>query len=170
MLSEAGYRQTSRHHFVREGSHTYEQNISRSGSRIGIGAHSISLLPGLTYKNFTSLREYEDAVGREELPVESGFRIDKAEEMRSFLFYALSECASPLLSETLMLERFGQRVQDAFPDEVQALKEERLIEVDENDIHLTPEGIYFTSVLQRTFYNPEFMKRKAELYGTEDSD
>lgn len=167
MLTEAGYAQTSRHQFVREGEHKYEQKISESFVRLGIGAHSISLLPGLTYKNFTSIIEYQDAMKKGELPVERGFRISADEEMRSYLFYSLSaDCGRLSLNEKEFLERFGQRIQDEFTPEVQALEEEGLIKVDYEKIDLTPKGVYFTSVLQRTFYNLEFMKRKETIYSS----
>ena len=105
MLAEAGYTQASRHQFAREGEHKYEQKLSESVVRMGIGAHSISLLPGLTYKNFTSLQEYQDAIGRGELPIEKGFRINADEKMRSYLFYSLSaDCGRISLSEKEFLE------------------------------------------------------------------
>lgn len=165
-LSEAGYTQTSRHQFIKEGEHRYEQKISKSAARLGIGAHSISLLPGLTYKNFTPLEVYKNAVGRAELPIEKGFRISGDEELRSYLFYLLSaDCGRLLLSEREFSERFGQRIQDTFPEEVQALKKEGLIGVTDDRLDLTPRGIYFTSVLQKTFYNSEFMRKKEAVYG-----
>lgn len=165
MLAEAGYTQTSRHQFVKEGDNRYEQKISKSTARLGIGAHSISLLPELTYKNFTSLKDYQDAIERGKLPIERGFRIRNSEGMRSYLFYSLSaDCGRLSLSEEESLERFGQRIQDDFPEEVQALEEEGLVKVSDRSIDLTPRGIYFTSVLQRTFYNPEFMRKKELVY------
>ncbi len=165
MLTEAGYTQTSRHQFVREGEYRYEQKISKSAVRLGVGAHSISLLSELTYKNFTSLKKYKDAIERGELPIERGFRIKEEEGMRSYLFYSLSaDCGRLSLSEEESLERFGQRIQDVFPEEVQVLEEEGLVSVSERSIDLTARGVYFTSVLQRTFYNPEFMGKKELVY------
>ncbi|HEB46873.1 MAG TPA: coproporphyrinogen III oxidase family protein [Candidatus Pacearchaeota archaeon] len=159
MLGKKGYTQTSRHQFTKGVEHQYEQKISQSVARLGIGAHSISLLPELTYKNFTSLREYQEAVSKGVLPIERGFRITNDEAMRSYLFYSLSaDCGGLSLSEGEARERFGTRIQDAFPDEVQALERENLIEVGEDKIDLTPKGVYFTSLLQRTFYNPSFLK------------
>ena len=165
MLIEAGYNQISRHQFVREGEHRYEQKISKSTARLGIGAHSVSLLPGLTYKNFTSLGEYKDAVERGKLPIEKGFKLNNCEEIRSYLFYSLSaDCGRLSLSEEESMEKFGKRIQDVFPEEVQALEEEELIKVSGDSIDLTPRGVYFTSALQRTFYNPEFMRKKELVY------
>jgi len=164
-LTEAGYTQTSRHQFIKEGEHRYEQKISEGTARLGIGAHSISLLPGSTYKNFTALKEYKDTIRKGELPIERGFKISENEKMRrQVIDYLSADCGRLSLNEKEFLERFGQRIQDRFPDEVQALKKEGLIKVSKDKIDLTPKGVYFTSVLQRTFYNPEFMKKKEEIY------
>lgn len=159
MLGETGYTQTSRHQFTKGVEHQYEQKISQSVARLGLGVHSISLLPELTYKNFTSLKKYKDATGKGVLPIERGFRITRGEAMRSYLFYSLSaDCGGLSLSEGGVREKFGTRIQDAFPNEVQALQEEDLIKISENTIDLTSKGVYFTSVLQRTFYNQSFLK------------
>lgn len=167
MLTRESYKQTSRHQFVLgEGEHKYGQGMVQSSARLGIGAHSISLLPGLTYKNFTSLKKYYAVVDRGELPIERGFKICGDEKMRSHLFYCLSaDCGGLSLPEDDFLQRFGHKIQDKFPEEVKALKEEGLIEVSAESIDLTHKGIYHISTIQRTFYNPEFMKQKEIIYG-----
>jgi len=166
MLAKSGYTQISRHQFVRDGvEHKYERGLSDSAVRLGIGAHSISLLPGLTYKNFTSLDKYGGSVDDGKLPLERGFELVGDERMRSYLFYSLSaDCGKLSLDEKEFSLKFGQRVQDRFPEEVGALEETGLINVDDEKIDLTPRGVYFTSLIQRTFYNQEFMKRKERMY------
>lgn len=166
MLKEKGYRQNSRHQFVLSGENRYEQEITESVPRLGIGAHSISFVaPGLTYKNITSLDGYKRQIADGKLPVESGCVLGDDDKMRSYLFYALSaDCGQLSLNEKTFAQRFNTKIQDAFPNEVKALEQERLIDVHPDRIDLTQEGIYFTSLIQRIFYNPEFMKRKEEVY------
>ncbi|MEM4263325.1 MAG: coproporphyrinogen-III oxidase family protein [Candidatus Woesearchaeota archaeon] len=166
MLKERGYRQTSRHQFVLSEENRYEQEITESAPRLGIGAHSISFVPsGLTYKNITSLDEYKRQIADGKLPVESGYVLNDDDKMRSYLFYALSaDCGQLSLNEKLFAQKFNTKIQDAFPNEAKALEQEGLIEVRPDRINLTPTGIYFTSLIQRIFYNPELMKRKEEIY------
>jgi len=165
MLKEANYTQTSRHQFILEGEHKYEEMITNSALRLGIGAHSISLLPGLTYKNFTSLEDYKKALKEGVLPIEKGFELKGKEKARSYLFYSLSaDCGRLVLDEKDFEEKFGQKIQKMFQNEVKALEKEGLIILEKDKIILTKKGTYFTSVLQRTFYNPEFIKRKEKIY------
>ncbi|MFC1723665.1 coproporphyrinogen-III oxidase family protein, partial [Nanoarchaeota archaeon] len=165
-LTEAGYQQTSRHFFTRQGQNKYEGIITRSKPRLGLGAHSISLVDGFTYKNHTDLRDYMRAVADGELPVDVGFKIIEGDRMRSHIFYSLSaDCGRLFLDEKEFEGKFGQRIQDAYPEEVEALEVTGLAVASPQMINLTRDGVYYISTIQRLFYNPDYQKIKEKKYG-----
>jgi oxygen-independent coproporphyrinogen-3 oxidase len=151
-LLEAGYHQVSRHAFVLTERQVYEDSISRSSPRLGIGAHSISFTQDLTYKNHTRPKKYIQAIGKGDLPIERGFRLNEQQKMQSWLFYYFSaDCGHLSLDIDDFQKRFHTSLAREFPDELAALEKAGLITLEENNLQLTLKGVYFTSLIQRVF-------------------
>jgi len=105
---------------------------------LGLGAAAHSYLEGQRYKNVADLVEYIENIKRGELPRRLEEETSVKTTMEEFCFLALRTAAG--ISRAAFKEKFGCPIEDIYAEPLQKLMEQKLLEMDEQRIHLTAQG------------------------------
>jgi oxygen-independent coproporphyrinogen-3 oxidase len=157
-LSNAGYTQTSRSNFFRTKPNAYEALIADSAPRIALGPKAVGLVSDITYMNEQLDQGYNRSVRKRNLPIFSGLILDEEEQMHSWIVYKLLSMKIPRAE---FQQKFGRDIVNEFSELVYMLNEEGLITTTDDEIVLTPRGVYYTSLLQRCFFSEPVKAMKA---------
>ncbi|CBE69082.1 MAG: coproporphyrinogen III oxidase family protein [Candidatus Methylomirabilis oxygeniifera] len=156
-LLEAGYQRTTRHNFrLGKQDFTYERLMADLAPVIGLGAHSISQAKDCIYKNHSHLGKYETAVSTGEPPLHTGHIFPEEEKPYN---YAVRRIEHLRLDGKDFAARFGRSLREAFPEEISLLEEFGLARMNGADLELTPDGVYYTAAVKRTFFHPSAWDR-----------
>lgn len=151
-LTNAGYIHLGLDHFARPGSplaraaeqkkmvRTFQGYVEyRADTLLGLGTSAISSTPRMYWQNSTELAEWEDAIGRKELPVVRGAELDIDDRIRRVLIERLM-CEGEANLDQLE-RRFGIQPLSYFANELDTLaKEPELASLQEHTIKTTPLG------------------------------
>ncbi len=160
-LAQAGYERTTRHNFrLQQYDCTYERMMAQLTPVIGLGAHAVSQSKDCIYKNHSHLAKYEGQVSRGELAVLTGHVFPPYERLNN---YAVRKVEYLHLDGKEFAGQFGMRLTDVFSQEIALLDEFGLVRMNGDDMELTPDGVYYTAAVKRTFFHPSAWERFAKM-------
>ncbi|MBI1825734.1 MAG: radical SAM protein [Planctomycetes bacterium] len=99
----------------------------------------------LTYVNARRVKDYVGRLSRDEMPIECGFRRDAVDHRLDQLFRHLQ---GMWVDRRGYQSRFGADVLEEHRASWDALRERGLVDWSEDRISLTPEGVYYTPLVQ----------------------
>lgn len=167
-LEGRGYIQITAHDWKKprtkeSGAHSFEESwhapLSLQGDTLhrldlwgwGYGGVSFFLgtpeLPGWTYRNFTSVDNYFEALDAGRYPIERGFRFTAKDQRLNVVFQAL---------QGMRIDRhgyqsvFGLDLVDELAAVWQALAELGWAEIDDESVALVGDGVFYTPLIQTT--------------------
>jgi oxygen-independent coproporphyrinogen-3 oxidase len=138
-------RDPQRHSFV------YQDEQYRGADLLGIGVASFSHLGGVNQQNQASLRRYLECLARGELPLGRAYALDRDERLvREFVL----QLKLGRVDRHELSARFGADIVQRFAEPLAALERERLLEVSDQAVTLTPAGLLQVDRLLQAFYLP----------------
>jgi len=142
-----GYKASTAWCFSR-GERMIDEYIIDFDDYVGIGAGSVSIVKGSFYVNSFSLRRYEELVSQDRLPI-IGFR--QLSESESLRYYLLTKLFGMKMDAADFRRRFKTDVRDKLGRELGLLKFFGLVRGEDN-IEVTPGGMYPVSVMMKEFF------------------
>ena len=163
-LMASGYQQVTRHNFKKPHQRgLYEYHQSMGTPCLGIGANSISTLPGYIYKNLNELDAYARSVRRGDLPIDTGFDLTKnLETANAFVIRRLTYLKVDKLEFN---NRFGKNFDEIYPEQIGALTSTGLATNSSDIFKLTEQGTYYTALAKRCFFSKKMHRLQAERLG-----
>ncbi|MBI4210576.1 MAG: coproporphyrinogen III oxidase family protein [Candidatus Diapherotrites archaeon] len=175
-----GYTQISANQFAKPGKEFVQQeNKWHLGSELlGLGISAYSCFNGYSYRNigkFGGTDTIDDYIKKVEsgcLPIESGEKLTPLDEMCRFAVFAIKTSGINRpdggIDKRLFRQRFGLPVEFVFPEVLEKLKKDELIEETGTHIRLTLPGLVIAEEAAAMFYSDEIRKRlreKNDLFG-----
>ena len=115
----------------------------------GIGSGAVTHLHGKLYVNTFSIKEYNAAIEAGEMPIMGQTTLGKTELMR---YRFLKQLYALRLDKVAFKDAFGVSVERGLPIEMAFMRANKAFEIDDdNELTLTFEGRYLTSVMYRQF-------------------
>jgi oxygen-independent coproporphyrinogen-3 oxidase len=160
MLRGAGYEQYSVYDFALPGKINKHAVLyfSEQQDLLGAGAAAFGYLGGYMYVNKGPLAEYEGAVDRGEHPVLIGSQADRTEEMCGAMAKGLRLFA---VSRLQFRQLFGTDPVEVFQEKVDRLVGLGLLEVTDDQIRLTEDGVFWGNNVCREFFSPRYAEIEA---------
>jgi oxygen-independent coproporphyrinogen-3 oxidase len=163
-LIASGYQQVTRHNFKKphhRGLYEYHQSLGTPG--LGLGANSISYLPGMIYKNVRDLNGYSQAIHKAELPIEDGFDLVKNhEDANAFVVKRLTFLE---VDKSEFRTRFQKNFDETYPEQIKALTQAGLVSDSSEKLRLTELGTYYTALVKRCFFSKRLHQLQTERLG-----
>jgi oxygen-independent coproporphyrinogen-3 oxidase len=151
-LERAGYTMASAYAMVLEPElhrFAYQEEQYHGADVLGIGASAFSHFGGFNQQNRTSIDEYVKFVSRGEFPLFRGYSMNESERMvREFVL----QLKLGGVERRYFRQKFGVDVLSQFADPIAELRRARWIEVDEDRVTVTREGILRVDRILSAFY------------------
>ncbi len=116
---------------------------------IGIGSGSVSLVNGIFYVNTFSLERYADKLKDNHLPI---VRWRNLSEQEYFRYYLLTKLFGTRVNKEQFRQQFETDIYHKLGTELRFLKLAGAITENDNEIRVTPKGMYTVSVMMREFF------------------
>jgi coproporphyrinogen III oxidase-like Fe-S oxidoreductase len=116
---------------------------------IGIGSGSVSLVNGNFFVNSFSLQKYANLTGQNRLPVVHLRKLSEGEYLR---YYLLTKLFGMKVNKEQFRHHFGFDIHEKLGRELLMLKIAGAIKEQNNQILITPRGMYTVSVMMREFF------------------
>ena len=153
-LTESGYKQHTFVTFAREGGgNHHEANEFEGTPTIALGAGARSYTPSLHYtsdeyfepKSTTFIiKEYQEAVISNRLPVRAAISLSREDQIRRFIILNLLHTG---VSRDSCSRKFGTKIEALFSGEIEALRMADCVEDDGDRLELTRKGKRFSSLI-----------------------
>ncbi|GAA4233573.1 radical SAM family heme chaperone HemW [Actinomadura meridiana] len=160
MLREAGYEQYSVYDFALPGKINKHAVLyfSDQADLLGAGAAAFGYLGGYMYVNKGPLTEYQEAVDRGDKPVLIGSPADRDEEMCGAMAKGLRLFS---VRRPRFRELFGVDPTDVFGEKIERLADQGLLEVTDEEIRLTEDGVFWGNNVCREFFSARYAEIEA---------
>lgn len=167
MLQGAGYTQVTGHAFVKrpEHDHTQRADIWSGGELLGMGLSSYSFLNNTVFQNTSNWDEYVAKAGNGGSAVSRALKLNSRQLMAREFILGLKLFR---VDRQAFNARHGFDVLDLYGPQIMALSEDRLLEITEDAIRVTPRGRPFVDVVCSVFYQPEHEEYRFHRFATED--
>ena len=131
----------------------YRDSVWGGADMIGAGVSSFSHMSGVHYQNHDAWSRYLAAVEEGGLPIHRAYPTSEGERLvREFIL----NLKTGHLQRRGFVDKFGIDPADEFADELSRLQAERLLEVGEEEIRLSPEGLLRVDQLLPGFYDERY--------------
>jgi putative oxygen-independent coproporphyrinogen III oxidase len=160
MLREAGYEQYSVYDFALPGKINKHAVLyfSEQQDLLGVGAAAFGYLGKYMYVNKGPLVDYQGAVDQGELPVLIGSRADREEEMCGAMAKGLRLFS---VSRRRFRSLFDCDPTDVFGEKIDKLVSLSLLEVTDEEIRLTEDGVFWGNNVCREFFSAHYTEIEA---------
>jgi coproporphyrinogen III oxidase-like Fe-S oxidoreductase len=146
-LYRGGYKASTAWCFSR-GDRLIDEYIIDYDDYVGVGAGSVGFLNGNFFVNTFSLEKYDQLLNGGKLPILSWRKLSEREHLR---YYMLTKLFGMCLNPQKFSQRFGGDVHHKLWWELQFFKMFGLVR-ENNDIEVTPQGMYTMCVMQKEFF------------------
>ena len=154
ILEEYGYHRYEISNYAKEGYECeHNKGYWKCDDYLGIGLGSSSLIKGRRFHNTIDMKEYLEFSGYPEKIRKDNVELTIEEKIEEFMFLGLRMTEG--ISKSVFAERFSINIEEVYSKELTKLKEEGLIEEQEDRIYLTKRG---TDISNQVFV--EFMEPK----------
>ena len=130
------------------GERMIDEYIVDDDDYIGIGAGSVSIVRGNFYVNSFSLDRYGEFVNNGKLPIVGWRILSEAENLR---YYLLTKLFGMKVDKRKFYHRFNTDIHERLRKELLFFRLFGLVQ-DEEEISVTPKGMYPVSVMMREFF------------------
>ena len=146
-LYQGGYKASTAWCFS-HGDKLIDEYIIDYNDYIGVGAGSVGLLNGDFFVNTFSLEKYDELISSGKLPIVSWRRLSEREHLR---YYMLTKLFGMSLDPEKFRQRFNADVNHKLYWEMAFFRMFGLVK-DNQQIEVTPEGMYTMCVMQKEFF------------------
>ena len=164
MLAESGYHENLTRVFARDRkhiSHYAADQCCRLLDCLGVGLSAFSSLRDRFCINPFSLREYAERIESGRLPLNRGLVRDRDADLR---WHVVLPLKNMFVSKRDFHARTGERVEDVFRSEWDALLAHGLVDETERRFQLTPRGRFFADEVCTQFHHPRYLPFPLEHY------
>lgn len=127
-----------------------------SHSTIAFGAGAYSTHPTQFYYNIPTVREYQNSIANQQLPLFMSIEIDPLESLhREMVFFVRKGKVN--LGE--LQSRYGLNAQELFQEQIKALMELELVELHENTLRMTKIGNLFRDEIAKVFVSKSVLDK-----------
>lgn len=165
-LREAGYIQYSIWDFAKPGKIDVNPLLyyNKQSDLVGLGPAAFGYINSYMYINKGRIFEYCQSAEQGSLPVLAGKKADRMDRMRGMMAKGLRNYS---VDKELFYELFGTKPEEVFPEEINKLVKDGLIEITDRQIRLTDRGgVWGNNVSKEFFEEPEtFAWRKSLAKG-----
>jgi len=159
-LAAAGYEISSAYTMVKRGNRSpfvYRNSVWRGCDLVGAGVSSFSHVSGIHYQNISGWEGYLERVGAGELPIDRGFAPSDHERMTRELILQLK---LGQVETAYFSEKFGVAILEEFAGSLDRLRQRKMLEIEDDRIRLTHEGLLRVDSLLPEFYAPEYQNAR----------
>jgi len=154
-LEAAGYTITSGYTAVRNADQSkflYRDLLWSGADMTGVGVSSFSHMQGVHYQNETRMEDYQRRVAAGELPISRALRTNAEERMlREFIL----QMKKGRVDRGQLLDKRGVDVGERFAPQLNALSAAGLVEIDDEGVRMTRDGLLKVDELLHEFFLPE---------------
>lgn len=155
-LEEAGYTVVSAYAAVKDPDQHrfhYQDKLWRGCDLLGLGVASFGYFGGVHYQNEVTLRDYEEAVERDRLPVCRAHALSTRDRLvREFIL----QLKLGRVESAPLREKYGLRIDDVFEHPLEKLRKRGLLDLDESGVALTRQGLLCVDRLLPEFYDRRY--------------
>jgi len=146
-LYQGGYKASTAWCFSR-GNRLIDEYIIDYDDYVGVGAGSVGFLKGDFFVNTFSLQKYDELISGGKLPIVSWRRLSEREHLR---YYMLTKLFGMSLDPEKFRQRFNADVNQKLRFELAFFRMFGLVK-DNQQIEVTPQGMYTICVMQKEFF------------------
>jgi len=159
-LAAAGYEVSSAYTMVkrdRGGRFVYRDSLWQGADLLALGVSSFGHMRGVHYQNLAGWTPYLEAVESDRLPLDRAFPTREDERLTREMILQLK---LGRIRAAYFREKFGAELLERFGEPLRALERERMLEIDDDEIRLTREGLLRVDQLLPRFYAPEYQNAR----------
>lgn len=131
--------------------HVHRKKLWEGEDMLGIGASAHSCFDDFLYQNESDTRKYMSIVSKGELPINRAYYYSKREKMIQRMVFGIKG----MVFERKRFEReFGVDPMIVFGEQLRQLEQGGFINIKENVIEMTFDGMIYADDIVRTFYLP----------------
>jgi len=160
-FEKVGYTLTSGYTAVKDpvaATFLYRDLLWKGADMLGIGVSSFGHLQGVHYQNEHHMYAYLDSVEAGEIPIRRALRTTEEERMiREFLL----QMKKGRVDKPYFQSKFGVDLQNRFGRGLEALRREGRVEIDNESVTLTREGLLRVDELLHQFFLPQHRTAQA---------
>ena len=145
LLKDLGYKQRSLYVFTKSDVQRcflrgglVHQGLESPSGFLGLGLGATSYVNGTFHCNTSSLDMYNKLVSSSKFPITGGYFLSRKEQMIQWLLFSLQELT---VSARRFENKFGISIQELFSEIFSEQEKQKYIEVRDEDLYLTKEGI-----------------------------
>ncbi len=131
----------------------YRDALWHGSDMIGMGVASFSHLSGVHFQNIDSWEGYVGSLGRDELPIARALPLTERQRLTRELILQLK---LGKLDADYFRGKFGVEIVGEFDDAFRSLVQERMAEIDGDEVRLTRAGLLRVDELLPLFFEPQF--------------
>lgn len=152
-LIDSGYQAANNYSFnaTSESDHVHRRKIWEGEDMLGLGASAHSCYNNFLYQNELNLSKYVKQITKDNLPVMRAYHYSVREKMIQRIIFGLKLLK---LDRERFETEFGVDPLFIFKEEFRLLERKGFIEITENVISVTFEGMLFADDIARVFYLP----------------
>ena len=155
-LSDAGYEKSSAYTMVKDKDSTdfiYRSALWEGADMMPLGVSSFGHMSGVHVQNDPQWDGYFGAIGQDTLPVTRAFATTKEERLTRELILQLKLGE---IRPSYFEQKFGAEVLKQFAAPLTTLEKQGMLEVGDDIVRLTPDGLLRVDSLLPEFYAPEY--------------
>lgn len=150
MMRDKGYHQYEISNFAKEGFECYHNKVYwKCDEYMGYGLGAHSYFNGERFNNTYDMDKYISSKGLYSIIKENREKLEITEMYGEFMFMGLRMTEG--ISKERFFEKFGKGVYDIYKNEIEYLKEMKLIKETENNIMLTDRGVDVSNTVFEKF-------------------
>ena len=164
LLEQHGFYENLTRVFTREPTHISHYAADQCCQQldcIGIGQSAFSSLHDRFAINNPDIGQWAAAVKAGNIPLNRGIIRNRDDDLRWHIVLPLK---NSMVNKTTFHNRTGERAEEVFRNELDALASYGLVAEDENVIQLTPKGRFFADEICAQFHHPKWLPFSSENY------
>ncbi len=155
-LRAAGYQTSSAYTMVKNKEScdfVYRSSLWQGADMVSLGVSSFGHMSGVHVQNTPHWNEYFEAIGRQELPLSRAFVTTSDERLTREMILQLKLGE---IHPSYFNDKFGVDILERFADAFGTLREQKMLETDDDSVRLTSDGLLRVDSLLPEFYAPEY--------------
>ena len=158
-LRKAGYRVSSAYTMIKgeETEFVYRSALWEGADMMSIGVSSFGHMSGVHVQNTPNWDEYFGMIGNGDIPVTRAFATTPEQRLTREVILQLK---LGRIRPSYFNDKFGADIVQQFADPLNTLRQEGLLEIDDDLVRLTPAGLLRVDSLLPAFYAPEFQRAR----------
>jgi oxygen-independent coproporphyrinogen-3 oxidase len=154
-LAKAGYEISSAYTMVKspEARFVYRSALWEGSDMISLGVSSFGHMSGVHVQNTPQWDEYLSLIDGGELPVTRAFATTPEQRLTREVILQLK---LGKIRPSYFNDKFGADILEQFAEPLNTLKQQGMLEIEDDLVRLTPQGLLRVDSLLPEFYAPEF--------------